>query len=249
MAKKIRDDYGDDYARMLAGKIKALSPDFQAARFFAALAAESFTTRPFLARMDVFARALEQSLSGDYAARIALFHKLLGDELATETGMFTVGGWLWPLARYVERHGVEDFAVSVGFIRELTKRHTGEFAVRPLLRRFPDAMLAVMQTWSRDDNVHVRRLASEGLRPRLPWAKKLPLALEHFAEYKAILTNLKDDPSRFVQKSVGNNLNDLFKDAPDKAREIITEWRREELSKAAQWIIRHGTRRLKPDLD
>jgi 3-methyladenine DNA glycosylase AlkC len=198
--------------------------------------------REFLARMDLFVDALDASLPDAYADNIAAFHALLGKELQTETGMFIEGWWLWPIARYVERHGVADFETSVGFIRELTKRHTGEFAVRPLLAAFPEAMMAVMLDWSQADNVHVRRLSSEGVRIRLPWAKRLYIALERFDEYQTLLTRLKDDPSRFVQKSVGNNLNDLFREAPEKAAQIIETWRQDELSQAAQWIIRHGLR-------
>ncbi|MDR3158284.1 MAG: DNA alkylation repair protein [Zoogloeaceae bacterium] len=103
-------------------------------------------------------------------------------------------------------------------------------------------MMQIMLTWSRDADVHVRRLASEGVRIRLPWAKKLTVALERFEEFRALLTNLKDDPSRFVQKSVGNNLNDLFKEAPDKAVAIVRDWEAKPCSKATQWIIRHGSR-------
>jgi 3-methyladenine DNA glycosylase AlkC len=101
-----------------------------------------------------------------------------------------------------------------------------------------------MLAWSLDDNVHVRRLASEGLRIALPWAKKTTSALDEFPLYTAILTNLKDDPSRFIQKSVGNNLNDLSKHDRTLAEQIIRSWEQQELSKAAGWIIRHGRRSL-----
>jgi 3-methyladenine DNA glycosylase AlkC len=242
MAKKLKDHYDDAYAGMLAAKLATAAMEFDSGRFIDALAGK-LETRTFLARMDLIVDALDQSLGGGYSTNLAGFRKILGDELATESGMFTQGWWLWPLARYVERHGKRDFTASVAFIEELTKRHTGEFAVRPLLTAFPDDMLAVMTRWSRDANVHVRRLASEGLRIRLPWAKKLPLALERFDAVKTILTHLKDDPSRFVQKSVGNNLNDLFKEAPDKALQIIAEWEAASLSPAARWVIRHGMRK------
>lgn len=241
MAQKFKDSYGDAYAEMLASRIDAVLPEFSHARFMETLAGQ-LEGREFLARMDLFAEALKRSLPGSYAQHMVALHLLLGPELQTETGMFTQGWWLWPIARYVEKRATEDFPVSVAFIRELTKRHTGEFAVRPLLVAFPEPMMAVMLTWSRDENVHVRRLASEGVRIRLPWAKKLTIALERFDEYKTILGNLKDDGSRFVQKSVGNNLNDLYKEAPVKAEEIVAEWESDGLSAAAQWVVKHGRR-------
>ena len=99
--------------------------------------------------------------------------------------------------------------------------------------------------WSQDKNVHVRRLASEGIRTRLPWAKKSFSALEEFELYKKVLTNLKNDKEKFVQKSVGNNLNDLMKDFPELAEEIIEEWENDNPGKETLWIIKHGKRSLR----
>ena len=91
----------------------------------------------------------------------------------------------------------------------------------------------------------MRRLASEGVRIRLPWGIKLHAALDEFERYTEILTNLKDDPEKFVQKSVGNNLNDLYREAPQKAEHIIAQWRKTPSGKAQEWIIKHGMRNQK----
>lgn len=96
--------------------------------------------------------------------------------------------------------------------------------------------------WTAEENVHVRRLASESVRIRLPWSRKLFVALDEFERYTVILTNLKDDPEKFVQKSVGNNLNDLYKEAPEKADYIISQWPETGQSKAQEWIVKHGKR-------
>ena len=243
MAKKIKDYYDEACADMLAARIGAILPGFSRERFMETLLGQ-LEDKALSARLGLFAQALERSLPDTYTQHISALIPLLGPELQTETGMFTQGWWLSPIACYVERRGTEDFAASVAFIRELTKRHTGEFAVRPLLVAFPEKMMVVMRDWSVDENVHVRRLSSEGLRIRLPWAKKLTVALDRFDDFKAVLSNLKDDPSRFVQKSVGNNLNDLYKEAPEKAEEIIREWERDgALSAAARWVVKHGRRK------
>jgi 3-methyladenine DNA glycosylase AlkC len=243
MAKKFKDYYDDVYADMLASRIEAVLPGFSRKRFMETLVGQ-LEDKALSARLGLFAQALGHSLPGTYVQHITALHPLLGPELQTETGMFTQGWWLSPVACYVERHATEDFAASVAFIHELTKRHTGEFAVRPLLAAFPEEMMAVMRDWSLDENVHVRRLSSEGMRIRLPWARKLTVALERFDDFKAILGNLKDDPSRFVQKSVGNNLNDLYREAPEKAEEIIGEWERSgTLSAPARWVVKHGRRK------
>jgi 3-methyladenine DNA glycosylase AlkC len=130
-------------------------------------------------------------------------------------------------------------------LKELTKRFTSEYAIRPLLKEHPTDVMDELIIWTSDKNVHVRRLACEGVRIRLPWSRKLLVALDEFERYTTILTNLKDDPEKYVQKSVGNNLNDLFKDAPQKAKYIIAEWEKTTGSKAQKWIVKHGTRNQK----
>lgn len=92
-----------------------------------------------------------------------------------------------------------------------------------MLKEHPTEVMDELIIWTKDENIHVRRFASEGVRIRLPWSQKLLTALDNFEKYFIILTNLKDDPEKFVQKSVGNNLNDLYKEAPEKAEQIEKE--------------------------
>ncbi|TVQ15591.1 MAG: DNA alkylation repair protein [Balneolaceae bacterium] len=244
MAKKFKDYYDTECAGLIAGKIAEVSPDFPASGFVRQLSRE-LEGKEFMARQDAFAEALERCMPGSYSENLQLLHRILGPELQTAEGMFTHGYWLWPIGRYVERNGVKDVQSSVAFCHELTKRFTGEFAMRPLLDAEPEATLQTVLAWSTDPNVHVRRLASECLRIRLPWAKKSLIALQHFDMYRAVLGNLRHDPEKFVQKSVGNNLNDLMKESPPHAREIIAAWEKDAPSKATEWIIRHGLRSLR----
>jgi len=241
MAKKFKDYYDLDCAGLIAGKIAEVWPDFNKGQFVSTLA-KTLEDKEFYARQDAFVDAFETFMPDDYGKTISIFQQILGPELKTTEGMFTYGWWLWPVGRYVERHGTRDFHISMNFIYELTKRFTGEFAIRPLIAQNPDKALRIIIRWSLDENVHVRRLASEGIRTRLPWAKKSVVAVSYFEMFKAILDNLKNDPEKFVQKSVGNNLNDLMKDFPEKAREIIAEWENEHPGRETKWIIRHGLR-------
>ena len=201
--------------------------------------------KELFARFDCIVDAMEKNMDNDYSKNIQAFYKLLGPELIKPEGMFTFGWWLWPLGRYVERNGNQNWKLSLAFLKELTKRFTGEYAIRPLLKEHPQEVMDELILWTSDENVHVRRLASEGVRIRLPWAQKLFVALEEFERYTTILTNLKDDPEKFVQKSVGNNLNDMFKEAPEKAKYIIAQWEKTPTSKAREWIIKHGMRNQK----
>jgi 3-methyladenine DNA glycosylase AlkC len=195
--------------------------------------------------MDIFVDAFELFLPDNYEQNIRIFENILGPELKQETGMFSEGWWLWPIGRYIEKHGIENIKASLKFIKELTKRFTGEYAIRQLLENKPKETIKTMVKWSKDENVHVRRLASEGVRISLPWSKKIYVAIGEFENYKIILTNLKNDRSKFVQKSVGNNLNDLYKEFPEKANEIIKEWNTENPTKETMWIINHGLRSTK----
>jgi 3-methyladenine DNA glycosylase AlkC len=244
MAKKIKDYYDTDCAELLAGKILEHHGTFDKSEFVAYIA-ERIEGKEFSARQDIFVEAFDRHLECSYEEAIDLFSKILGPELQTTTGMFTEGWWLWPVGRYVEKHGTENYSLSLDFLYELTKRFTGEFAIRPIITAEPKNTLQLMVEWSLDPNVHVRRLASEGMRTRLPWAKKSMAAVDQFELYKTVLSNLRNDPEKFVQKSVGNNLNDLMKDDPDKATMIIDEWKSDNPGKETLWIIKHGLRSVK----
>ncbi|GMO38426.1 MAG: DNA alkylation repair protein [Termitinemataceae bacterium] len=279
---KVKDHYNADCAKLLSQKIKTVFPDFNE-KVFIKYVDKNVSDKEFFERMDVFVDAFELYLPENYENNIKIFEQILGAELEQETGMFTEGWWLWPVGRYVERHGIKNNKLSLSFIKELTKRFTGEYAIRSLLANKPKETIKTMEKWSKDGNVHVRRLASEGVRISLPWSKKIYIAIEEFEMYKKILTNLKNDKSttppqaagyvvfprnctqvriplfrrraagyaplrlksKFVQKSVGNNLNDLYKEFPEKANEIIQEWKKDNPTKETLWIINHGLRSIK----
>ena len=241
---KYKDYYDDVYISDLSQRIGTVMPGFDGKNFSQAIIGK-LDEKELFPRLDCIVDAMEEWMPFDYSEKIESFFRLLGPELTQPEGMFRLGWWLWPIGRYVERHGNENWRLSLSFLKELTKRFTGEYAIRPLLREHPKEVMDELITWTGDENVHVRRLASEGVRIRLPWSKKIFVALEEFDRYTVILTNLKDDPERFVQKSVGNNLNDLYKEAPEKADFIISQWKRTKESKAQEWIIKHGMRNQK----
>ena len=241
---KVKDYYNADCAKLLSQKIKIMFPKFQEKEFIKFID-KNVPDKEFFERMDVFANAFEVYLPNNYEQNIQIFQNILGPELKQETGMFSEGWWLWPIGRYVEKHGIENIKISLNFIKDLTKRFTGEYAIRPLLAKKPKETLKTIVKWSKDENVHVRRLASEGVRISLPWSKKLYVAIDEFETFKIILTNLKNDKSKFVQKSIGNNINDLYKEFPEKANELIKEWNKDNPTKETQWIINHGLRSLK----
>lgn len=241
---KHKDHYNDAYIMELSKKILAVQPTFDSDAFTHTLVGQ-LDDKELFARFDCIVDAMKSSLDQEYAKNIIAFFDILGPELTQSEGMFIHGWWLWPIGRYVERYGNEDWQLSLSFLKELTKRFTSEYAIRTLLKEHPKEVMNVLISWADDENVHVRRLASEGVRIHLPWSKKMMVAIDEFEKYTTILTKLKDDPEKFVQKSVANNLNDLYREAPEKAEMIIKEWQRNGQSKAQNWIIKHGMRNQK----
>jgi 3-methyladenine DNA glycosylase AlkC len=242
MAKKFKDYYGRETADILSSKIIDVFPEFERDKFVEDVIRMSEPLE-FLARQDMYVVLFDTYLPQDYTSKISLFTRILGPELTTSEGMFTHGFWLWPIGRYVEKNAhLHNPDASLDFIYELTKRFTGEFAIRNLLKTYPQEVLGVLYQWSTDANVHVRRLASEGIRINLPWAKKLDLYESYRKECCSILQNLNCDKEKFVQKSVGNNLNDIYKNHPDLFEEIIHEWNASSSCKETMWIIKHGSR-------
>lgn len=238
---KYKDYYNDDYILELSQKVHTVMPNFNKGLFVHDLVGQ-LDDKELFDRLDCIVDVMQKYMADDYSQNIEAFSHILGPELTKPEGMFNLGWWLWPIGRYVERCGNKNWKLSLSFLKELTKRFTGEYAIRPLLKEHPKEVMDELIQWTTDDNVHVRRLASEGVRIRLPWSQKLMVALDEFERYATILTNLKDDPERFVQKSVGNNLNDLYKEDPEKAELLISMWPESGQSKAQSWIIKHGRR-------
>ena len=188
---------------------------------------------------------MKASFDTEYPFVLSVFSQILGKELRGNSGAFSEGWWLWPIGKYVELYGEEYFEESIAFSKELTKRFTSEYCMRPLIKKYPIKSLEILKEWSQDEHERVRRLSSECLRIRLPWSKKLYTALDYFEDYFEILDHLKNDPDKYIQKSVANNLNDLYKESPDRFECILSKWKSESPSKECEWIMKHGSRNVK----
>ncbi|WP_257202899.1 hypothetical protein [Corynebacterium cystitidis] len=246
MATKLKDHYDAGYTHGLADKITAVETGFDQQEFLQRVL-PTLKTLEFGARQELLAEALAQTVPGSYEQQLATFTKILGPELPGILGMFTDGWWLWPVGRFVEKHGTQNYEASLEFCRELTKRFTGKYAMRPLLEYRPGETMRRMVEWSVDDNQRICRLASECVRPRLPWAKKSLVCLDFVDEYRQLLGNLKDDSDRTIQKSVANNLNDLYKDAEWLFTELVDEWSQPPVTDHCAWVLKHGTRAQRKD--
>jgi 3-methyladenine DNA glycosylase AlkC len=124
---------------------------------------------------------------------------------------------------------------------EITRRFSAEFCIRPYLVKWPGRTLERLMEWTRDPDPHVRRLCSEGTRPRLPWAMRLKAFMADPTPVLPILEALKDDPELYVRRSVANHLADIAKDHPALALERCARWL-EGASAERRWVIRHALR-------
>ena len=190
----------------------------------------------FNAAADALERALAPPVGFDEKGEpVSLGHRLSDGGLS---------GWvLWGAGEFVARRGMEDLPRALACLHALTQRFTAEFAIRPFIDRHPDVVLPVLRQWVNDPSAHVRRLVSEGSRPRLPWGLRLQSFVANPAPTLPLLLSLQDDPSSYVRRSVANHLNDIAKDHPD----VVAAWVQTHLPDAnptRSALLRHASRSL-----
>ena len=149
----------------------------------------------------------------------------------------------WPIIDYAAEYGLEHPETSLALLKQLTHLMSAEFAIRPFILKYPEFCFAEFDAWVSDDSDQVRRLVSEGSRPRLPWGTRLQPFCEDPSMLLPLLESLKNDPSDYVRRSVANNINDISKDNPDIAVELCQSWS-ENASTETKWIVRHALRGL-----
>ena len=235
-----KDYYNVGLAERMAARITAVYSDFDAAAFVAQIAPQ-LDGQEMKARTLVFTHALHNHLPPHFPAAWAVLQATLAAEPVDQV---PDGGWHhWPMAQLIELYGLEDFDAAIQAMYEITQRHTAEFAIRPYLSRYPERTLAVLHKWTQDKSHHVRRLVSEGTRPRLPWGMRLHSFIADPTPTLALLEKLKDDPSEYVRRSVANHLNDITKDNPHLVLDTLARWQQNPTPER-QWIIRHALRSL-----
>lgn len=143
---------------------------------------------------------------------------------------------------YVGLYGLDHFDVSMDALQYFTSFGSSEFAIREFLRKDFNKTIKVLYRWSESDNHHVRRLSSEGSRPRLPWSFKLDDVITNPPVTRPILENLKADPELYVRKSVANHLNDLSKDSPSYMLDLLKTW--DHSNPHTSWIVKRACRNL-----
>ena len=229
----------------LSGSLAETWGEFNRAKFNRAVL-RRFPKLELKERINCMVDALEVQLPDDFNLAVGLLEAALPEPLDPEKTDDDFGEYIWAVpGEYVARHGCTEARLerSLDFLGEATMRFSAESPIRPFLKQFPEQTAAAMQGWTRHWNYHVRRLVSEGTRPYLPWAQRVILPPEEILQ---LLTQLHVDRTRYVTRSVANNLNDLSRDHPDLVMKTLLEWRDQgrQKSKELAWMTRHALRTL-----
>ncbi|MCC6759079.1 MAG: DNA alkylation repair protein [Candidatus Omnitrophica bacterium] len=232
----------------LANNIACVYPEFKAKEFRVA-ALKGLKPLMILGRGDHVAKALREFLPQRYSDAIDVLLESLTPPL-TRTKEVGLGVFFYlPHVRFVANYGLDKtgnggedpFEISMTAQYELTRRFTAEFSMRPYLIAHPERTLKRLLMWTKDPDPHVRRLCSEGSRPRLPWAMRIPAFVKDPTPVLPILEALKDDEDLYVRRSVANHVGDIAKDHPELAFEICERWAK-NASPQRKWLIRHALR-------
>jgi 3-methyladenine DNA glycosylase AlkC len=240
MAEPLKNYFGPDVPARIADMIQNVDGAFPRDAFLVD-ALDGFETLELTARARHVTVALNRHLPRNYQRAVELLIASLGPKLEAVELTGTAAFVYLPHVFYVAEFGVEYFEASMSAQYELTQRFTAEYSIRVFLERFPERTLARLREWARDPNVHVRRVVSEGTRPRLPWAPRLRAFQADPQPVLELLELLKDDPELYVRRSVANNLNDIGKDNPAALIETCRRWAQAATAER-RWLIRHALR-------
>ncbi len=240
MAEPLKNGFGPAVPKRIAATITAVHPRFDTRGFLSA-ALDGFEALELMPRARHITAALRRFLPDDYARAAEILIDSLGPQPARGAGNSLPPFFYLPHVFYVAAHGLEHFELSMRAQYELTQRFTAEFSIRPYLIHHQQRTLKTLECWSTDDSVHVRRLVSEGTRPRLPWAVRLPAFQRDPRPVLALLERLKDDPELYVRRSVANNLNDIGKDNPAALIATAAHWLKNAPAPRAA-LVRHALR-------
>ncbi len=240
MPEPLKNSFGRDIPIWIADMIKAAYPPFNAEDFLVDVI-DGYDDLELTPRGWHITLCLHRHLPDNYPDALEIMLASLGDEISdTElTGMEPFR--YLPHQFFVAKYGLDHFELSMQAQYALTKRFTAEFSIRAFIDKYPEQTLERLRQWAGDDNAHVRRLVSEGTRPRLPWAPRLARFQKDPGPVVELLELLKDDPELYVRRSVANNLNDIGKDNPEILFATTTRWS-EGASSERQWLVRHALR-------
>ncbi|MCJ7872418.1 hypothetical protein [Phaeobacter sp. J2-8] len=244
-AFSLRDHlFNPDSLGHLAGEYSAGLPGFDRQMFLDRVLPQ-LPDLELMQRLEAIADGIEAQLAPDFPTMADQLEAAMPPELDPDLRDDDFGRFIHAVPGILAvRHGLEDHRDrALDLLHVATKRFSMEFYIRPFLNRWPEETLARLHLWAGDENYHVRRLVSEGTRPKLPWAKAI--TLDPLVPMD-LLDRLHADPTRYVTRSVANHLNDIAKIAPDPVVDLLADWQRRghQTPRELDWMTRHGLRTL-----
>lgn len=240
MSNLLKDIYSPAFYDSFSDAVSEVMPSFDKAKFLKLIFDSSWDSRELKDRMKHTSIVLNQFLPDNFERATDTIENIITALRQRQIRETTVEFMFFP--DYIETFGLDHFHTSIKAFEFVTQFTSCEFAVRPFIIKYGDKMIKQMHQWSLHDSYHVRRLASEGSRPRLPWAIALLELKKNPKPILPILENLKTDTSEYVRRSVANNLNDIAKDNPNIVISIAKQWK--GYGKETEAIIKHGCRTL-----
>lgn len=242
MAEPLKNHFGPEIARLWARWMEDALPGFQS-REFLKQALDGFDDLELMSRGRHLGEVVARHLPENFPRASRVLRRILEKARPGENGNPISSFVFMPAGVVAATRGLGHFDESMDLLKALTKRFTSEFAIRPFLREHPERCFAILGTWTADPDENVRRLASEGTRPRLPWAERVPALLRDPWPGLGLLEALKDDPSEYVRRSVANHLNDIGKDHPARMISVARRWDR-GAGEQRRRLLRHALRSL-----
>ncbi len=239
MPEPLKNIYDEQFIRFFTSKLRSVYPQFDSEKYIDQLFDSTWDNLELKARMNHIAVTLHFFLPQNFSDAVEIIMALI-DLFDPEQDELAFGYMFLP--HYIELYGLDQYEISVPALKKITEFTSCEFAVRPFIIHYEEKMIAELLQWCHSGHSSVRRCASEGCRPRLPWAIALPAFKSDPTDILPILEKLKDDESEFVRRSVANNLNDISRDNPTKVKEIAEHWIGENSNRDK--CVKHACRTL-----
>lgn len=233
MAEPLKHMYSPELVARLAAACARVDGHFDSQAFTEAVFDALWPQRELKDRMRHITQMLGRFLTGDYAQQLQTLYQASPGFSGFTAILFS---------DFVEVFGLDSPDNSIPALADFTLLCSSEFAIRPYLIRYPERMMEQCLLWAEDDNEHLRRLASEGTRPRLPWGQDVPWIKKNPAAVLPILEKLKNDPSEYVRRSVANSLNDISKIQPELVMEVAQRWKGQSAN--TDKLLKHALRGL-----
>jgi 3-methyladenine DNA glycosylase AlkC len=248
MSEPLKDQFFNPGSiNTLADHLLRCAPEFDRSAFVQS-AGNGLDELELMQRSGQITKALHRHLPADFEqASEILLATLHPDEQRSIADLQTdasglAGFIVLPMSIFVAEAGQNHFELSMRLLKEMTKCFSAEFAIRFFLLKNLKRTFRVLGEWVEDENFHVRRLVSEGSRPRLPWAMRLPALMKDPSPLFPLLEKLKSDPELYVRRSVANSLNDIAKDHPERVIRTARSWHGK--CRETDWIVKHACRTL-----